>query len=275
MKKIPWKMKVLVLFFLFGLSLFFYSRFVEPKLIEVNRLTLKFANLPKSVNGVKILQFSDLHLGKDFSLAKLKKVVAKINELKPDLILFTGDLMDEPNKYKEIHLIADILKQAKAPLGKFAVYGNHDHGGYGTENYQKIMSLANFHVLQNCSIQINSHHISRLTIAGIDDLMLGQPDYHKTLNGLRKNDFTILLSHEPDAIEKAAGYKVDFQVSGHSHGGQIRLPFYGSINKPALYTQGLYEKKGTKLYVNRGLGTTRLPFRFFSLPEITLFTLAK
>lgn len=275
MKKIPSKRSILILVFLIGLSFVFYSRFIEPKLIEVNRVTLSFASLPKSLNGVKIVQFSDLHLGNDFSLEKLEKIAAAINALKPDLIFFTGDLMDEPNKYKKIHLIADILKLTKAPLGKFAVYGNHDHGGYGTENYRKIMSQANFHVLQNSFISITSSHISHFTIAGIDDLMLGKPDFSKTFNGISKNDFTILLSHMPDFIEKAPNDKVNFQVSGHSHGGQINLPLYGPINKKNPYSQGLYEKNGIKLYVNRGLGTTRLPFRFFSLPELTLFTLTQ
>lgn len=253
-----------------------YARYIEPKRIEINHKTIKHHQIPKSFHDVKIVQFSDTHLHEHFSINHLKKVVDVINEQKPDIIVFTGDLIDEPNRYGHIHEIAPILKSLRAPLGKFAIYGNHDHGGYGTEIYQNVLHLSEFHLLKNEVKKVLLPDGSYINIVGLDDLMLGRPSWDEALNNIEKNAYTILLAHEPGAIHQSKNYPVNLQLSGHSHGGQIKLPFIGPLYTPPYtdeYYEGLYQIDNTTLYVNRGLGTTRLPFRFLSVPEITVFTL--
>lgn len=254
-----------------------YARYIEPSLLDETFITIKNSKIPTGFNGVKIVQFSDTHLSEFYSLQRLEKIVAKINDLEPDLLIFTGDLMDKPNQYDTPEKIAPILKTLIAPIGKFAIYGNHDHGGYGTDIYKEIMINSGFKLLKNDAHMITLRDGSNIQIAGIDDLILGQPNYKKTLSKLNPNLFSILLVHEPDAAIHSKDYPIDLQLSGHSHGGQIQLPFYGPLITPpfaSIYPEGMYDVTNKmKLYVNRGLGMTRLPFRFFCKPEITVFTL--
>ncbi|WP_391558388.1 metallophosphoesterase [Robertmurraya sp.] len=259
----------------------FYAREIEPKLLTIKKHTITHPMIPNGFNGFKILQFSDTHVGFQYDLTQLKELVNKINSLEPDMILFTGDLMDTPNQYAEINSIAPILKNLHAPFGSFAIYGNHDHGGYGSDLYRNVMKEAGFTLLLNEAHQVSLLTNESLYIAGIDDAMLGRPDIQATLESIPNEAYTILLSHAPDLADQAANIgNVQLQLSGHSHGGQIQIPFLGAIIKPPFakkYYEGFYQIGQTSnpltLYVNRGLGTTRLPFRFLSPPEITLFTL--
>lgn len=240
---------------------------------------MKHALIPKSFNGIKMIQFSDTHLGFQYNLSQFEKLVEKINKLQPDLIFFTGDLMDEPNKFSEINQLVPLLQKLHAPLGKFCIFGNHDHGGYGSNIYRNIMETTNFKVLLNESEAIKLKDGSFIYLLGIDDAMLGKPDLPLALKNIPYNCFKILLSHAPDLAESTAHYPVQWQLSGHSHGGQVKIPFIGALVTPPfaqIYTEGLYtvgERNSLALYVNRGIGTTRLPFRFMAKPELTVFTL--
>lgn len=254
-----------------------YARYFEPTMLDVKKLTMNHPKIPMSFEGFTIIQFSDTHLSEFFTLKQLETLVNKINSLSPDLILFTGDLMDEPNNYSHINDIVPVLEKLKAPFGKYAVYGNHDHGGYGTDIYKNVIEMSGFTLLVNEVTNISKEDGSKIAIAGIDDLILGKPSYEGTLGNLNRDLFTILLAHEPDAALETKNFLVDLQLSGHSHGGQIQLPFLGPLITPPYamhYFEGMYEIDSMKLYVNRGIGTTRLPFRFLSPPEITQFTLA-
>ncbi|WP_175638800.1 metallophosphoesterase [Metabacillus schmidteae] len=259
-----------------GASGYTYARYFEPSFLEINKLKITHPKIPKSFDGFKIVQFSDTHLSEYFTIDRLKTIVGKINSLNPDILFFTGDLMDEPNQYTQIKEIVPILEKLEAPFGKFAVYGNHDHGGYGTDIYRNVITMAGFTVLQNEVKNISMLDGNKISISGIDDLMLGKPSYEGTLGNLNENTFNILLAHEPDAALKSKNYPVHLQLSGHSHGGQVQLPFYGPLITPPYateYFEGMYDVGNMKLYVNRGLGTTRLPFRFLSVPELTQITL--
>lgn len=253
-----------------------YARYIEPTLLDIVNISISNKKVPKTFQGFKIVQFSDTHLSDFFTLERLETIVTEINQLSPDLLLFTGDLMDEPNQYKEINKVVPVLEKLNAPFGKFAVYGNHDHGGYGTDIYRNVITMSGFTLLQNEVATISMIDGSKIGIAGLDDLMLGKPQYEGTLGNLNDHLFNILLAHEPDAALETKNYHIDLQLSGHSHGGQIQVPFYGPLITPPyanVYPEGLYEVGKMKLYVNRGLGTTRLPFRFLSTPEITVVTL--
>ncbi|MEH6905325.1 metallophosphoesterase [Neobacillus drentensis] len=258
---------------------YLYANRIEPSLLDIQKLQIKHPLIPNSFDGIKIIQFSDTHLGFQYNLHQFNKLVEKINLLKPDIILFTGDLMDEPNQYTEINKLIPILKKLHAPLGKYCIFGNHDHGGYGSDIYRNIMETTDFTVLLNESAPIKLKDGSTIYLLGIDDAMLGKPNLPLTLKNVPKDTFKILLSHAPDLAETASQYPVHWQLSGHSHGGQIKIPFFGALVTPPfaqIYPEGLYsigENNPLSLYVNRGIGTTRLPFRFMSKPELSIFTL--
>ncbi|MGE8206707.1 metallophosphoesterase [Heyndrickxia sp. NPDC080065] len=258
---------------------YIYSRYIEPKRLEIKTLTVENKKVPPSFDQFTIVQFSDTHLGFQYTLDQLEQHVQKINSFNPDIIFFTGDLMDEPNQYPDINKIPPILNNLKAPYGKYAVYGNHDHGGYGTNIYSKTMKESGFTVLRNQMTPIYHPDGSAIYLAGIDDAMLGKPNLTQALRNIPKNSYNILLSHAPDLADIASFEGVDFQLSGHSHGGQIQIPFYGALITPPYgkkYIEGEYFIKKNNplvLYVNRGLGTTRLPFRFLAVPEITVIKL--
>lgn len=291
-----------------------YARYVEPKALVQTRHQLDVPGLLDKKQDLTIVQFSDTHVGPYFSLNQLREVVTLINEQKPDLIMFTGDLLDRVRSFRESKdELIEILADLKAPLGKFAVYGNHDRGGGGSAFYQQVMEQAKFDLLVNDVRTISLANKKSITIAGLDDFLLGKPKAEETLgplkqgdqlNGLRQQNqsnqrpqrnqrnqptnvtplypdtFVICLVHEPDVADRIVNYPVDLQLSGHSHGGQVQVPMLGPVVTPPLarkYREGLYEirkeNKTMQLYVNRGIGTTRLPIRLGSAPEIAIFTL--
>ncbi|HEY2422191.1 MAG TPA: metallophosphoesterase [Neobacillus sp.] len=258
---------------------YFYANRIEPALLEITTQQIQHPLIPKSFDGIRIVQFSDTHLGFQYNLSQLEELIKKINGLQPDLIFFTGDLMDTPNKYPEINKLVPLLQQLKAPLGQYCIFGNHDHGGYGSAIYRNIMETANFTVLLNESKPIKQKDGSSIYLIGIDDAMLGRPDLNLALKKVPADKFKLLLSHAPDLADAAAQYNIHWQLSGHSHGGQVKIPFIGALITPPfarVYTEGLYtigDINPLTLYVNRGIGTTRLPFRFMAKPELTVYIL--
>jgi predicted MPP superfamily phosphohydrolase len=269
------------LFTLFGVGLggYTYANRIEPQILDVNHQYIQHRFIPKSFDGIRMIQFSDTHLGFQYTLGQLTSLIKKIMALRPDLILFTGDLLDAPNKFSEINRLVQLLEQLSAPLGKYCIYGNHDHGGYGTELYRNLMETAGFTVLLNEAHPIKLKDGGHIYLVGIDDAMLGQPDLALALKHVPPLSFKLLLSHAPDWADRVAAYPIQWQLSGHSHGGQVKIPFVGALITPPFarkYTEGLYKIGNTgslSLYVNRGIGTTRLPFRFMARPELTVFTL--
>nr|WP_082235997.1 metallophosphoesterase [Halobacillus massiliensis] len=255
---------------------YYYARHIEPGMLRKQRYVLKHPKIPASFNQLNIVQFSDLHLGFNYNLEQFRELTKKIQEETPDLILFTGDLVDEPQTYHFSGELPAILKGLHAPLGKYWIYGNHDHGGYGTDTIKNIMTDGGFTLLKNDvkSIEKNGEEI---LLAGLDDIMLGAPNIPGTLGKLDVEKFTILLVHEPDIADDIKDYPVDVQLSGHSHGGQVRFPLIGSLITPP-YGEKYVEGKHLlgdhmTLYVSRGIGTTRMPYRFLCQPEFSVFTL--
>lgn len=256
---------------------YYYAKHIEPGLLSVKNKVIHSKYLPLVFDDFRIVQFSDTHLGFHYDETQLTKLVHTINKLNPNAIVFTGDLVDNPDTYNWTQNLTNILKSLSASHGKYWVYGNHDHGGYGTEIIKDTMNHAEFKLLKNSHEKILKDG-KEIVILGTDDLILGTPNLEKALLNTNESDFKILLSHEPDYATTARSYPIDLQLSGHSHGGQVRLPFIGSLYTPnyaTLYTSGSYtfETERLKLYVNNGIGTTRLPFRFLCKPEITVFHL--
>ncbi|WP_085992530.1 metallophosphoesterase [Oceanobacillus senegalensis] len=251
---------------------YYYAKDIEPSMLHTQQEVITSKKIPSTFNNFKIVQFSDTHIGFHYSLEQLHQLINKINALNPDLIVFTGDLIDKPNQYNNLSKVQNKLSLLNAPYGKYWIYGNHDHGGYGTDIIRNTMEKAGFVLLQN-NHSIIEKESGRFILAGIDDVMLGKPNLQKTLHQANKELFTILLAHEPDFADETVNSTVDVQLSGHSHGGQVRLPLIGHLYTPSYaekYVQGKYQLRNETftLYVNRGIGTTRLPYRFLCTPEI-------
>jgi len=254
-----------------------YSKYIEPKWIQISNHRIKHPLIPKSFHQFKIVQFSDTHLGFNFSLNHFSKVLKEIQLLEPDLIIFSGDLIDDFLSFNQLYETEALLKSLSAPFGKYAVYGNHDHGGYGTEKYSILMERSGFQILHNDSVYITQQNGEKIGLIGIDDAMLGRPNLLRATRNIQNQTYNILISHAPDIADQAVIHPIHLQLSGHSHGGQVQIPFFGPLITPPYaenYVEGFYKiNENYLLYVNRGLGTTRLPYRFLSRPELTIFQL--
>lgn len=257
------------------LSTSIYGFFVERRWLHIHRLKLRFHRLPQAFRGVRIVHFSDLHLGFFMGKERLHDIVKVIDKEKPDMICFTGDLVDSRSEFIPDDL--GPLAKLHARLGKYAVLGNHDSWPHRDTIIDKLTE-AGFQVLINRSTKIERDG-QAIYLAGIDDALNGLVNWESALRQNRPKDaFTILLAHEPDLADHAAAYDVDLQLSGHSHGGQVRLPLIGPLLTPVLgskYVDHLYHIKGSdfKVYTSRGVGTTRIPIRLLCRPEITVIEL--
>jgi len=256
-----------------------YAHRVERLRLETVRLELSFAALPAAFDGMTILHFSDLHYGFYYGLNELTGLVSRVRGLSPDMIVFTGDLFDR-DVLPHADECAEALRLLSAPLGKWAVPGNHDYYT-GRKLAPQVYERGGFTLLVNRSERLRRGG-DVLQIAGLDDLKLGRPDFHAAFEGLDPGMFTLFLSHQPDAADRTAPWRADLQLSGHSHGGQVRLPLIGALLTPSggkKYVQGLYKLAGRQtesfVYTNRGVGTTHLPVRFMCPPELTLITLRR
>jgi uncharacterized protein len=252
-----------------------YSYKIERFWYQIKEVRLKVRNLPSAFAGWKVVQFSDIHLGFHYGKEDLKPVIKMINSLKPDIIFFTGDLVQIGYNNPEVSI--PLLQELKAQWGgKWAIIGNHDF--YTKDQITQVFGSAQFKMLRNTH-EFIEYKQQKLYIAGIDDVMYGEPNIGKAVEGLDDDDCVLLLAHEPDIADESSNYPISAQFSGHSHGGQVRLPFYGPIIRQVLakkYTDGLYHvgENNMPLYVNRGIGTTNLAIRFLCRPEITVFHLS-
>lgn len=269
-------LRLAVLLCVTALLLFSYARYVEPHLLRTPDIAVYSAHVQSQHKELSIVAFADTHFSEYYTVENFSKVVDKINNMNPDLVFFLGDLIDYYDEYDEnIKDISETLNQISASYGKYAVFGNHDYGG-GSENYYRdIMENGGFQVLVNESIDITDLGI---TIVGIDDVVIGYGD-PTVASRCKVDSFNIVLSHAPDIITQMTDYDIDLMLSGHTHGGQVRIPYYSESYLPPygqIYQRGIYHfqnARNTTLYVNSGLGTTFLPLRFLSLPELTKLSL--
>ncbi|WP_268625990.1 metallophosphoesterase [Paenibacillus alvei] len=257
-----------------------YARFIEPNNIRQRKLELDIHGLPASFNGLTIAHISDIHYGHHLSESKLASIVQDVQANQPDVICITGDIVDNGDVVPAE--IVPILRQLRAPYGSYAVLGNHDYRGRGAKAVENALQTAGIRVLRNDNVILRRNH-EVLALAGIDDVLEGIPDMTRAMQGISGKMCCILLAHEPDWGTVALNYQVDLQLSGHSHGGQVRVPLVGPLFLPTLgerYPDGLYmlervdrPDRPLHIYTSRGLGTTFLPVRLLCPPEWTLLTL--
>lgn len=203
-----------------------------------------------------------------------RRIMEQINRLTPDIITFTGDFVTELD-HGEAELITDSFSRLQATYGVFAILGNHDHWT-DAEVVDRAVRSAGVTLLRNENRLID-HRGAHFWLAGVDDIWEEKHDLDLALSGVQADSPVILLAHEPDyADEVDNDGRVDLQLSGHSHGGQVRLPHFGAFVLPYLgrkYPFGLRKLKSTRLYTNRGVGVLSPPVRLNCRPEITLFEL--
>ncbi len=257
------------------LCCYIYSAKIEPNWIEIVPVQLTIPNLSPAFNEYKIVQISDLHTSQFMPEKRLNKIVKLINKQNPNAIAITGDII---TKYRRFNAkkIENTLSKLVSDDGTFSVLGNHDHWGKTTDKLKKALAKSNITNLDN-QVYAIERGTEKLAFAGIDDPYWGQPDLDKIIAEIPDHTAAILLVHEPDYIEQSAKtQKFALQLSGHSHGGQIKIPLIDPLVLPRggrKYFAGLNQVEAMLEYTNRGLGMTGLPFRFNSRPEITVFTL--
>lgn len=264
----------ILLLILLPCGIAFYSFYLEPFRLTIDTLSLE-SSLSREV---RIVQVSDIQISRHYTTENLEKVVQAVNRQQPDILLFTGDLYENYASYRDDEALISLLSQMDAKYGKFAIWGNRDYGGGAVRKYESILAQSGFTLLTNASVSIPVSDTDTVFLAGLDDALLGQPDITPILEQLSgdENAYTILMTHEPDTAEQYAQMGFDLIVSGHSHGGQVKIPFFPTITTHLAerYIDGLYSlNEQTQLYVNSGIGTSRIPVRFRVPPEISLFLL--
>lgn len=250
--------------------------------IKTTKYTIKSKEIPKTFDGLNIVQISDLQ---DATFGeKQEKLMRKIRKAEPDLVVITGDLVDS-NRYDLANSL-DLMKQLVKITDVFFVLGNHEVAVNKVDEITEALSALGVHVLRNQAIHLKKDH-EFISIMGVDDpLMKGKQSPDKAmeqmiqaaLSSVPQERFTILLSHRPELIDVYAENEVNLVFSGHAHGGQIRLPGFGGLIAPGQgwfprYTSGEHQEKKTTMIISRGLGNSLFPYRIFNRPEIIAVTL--
>lgn len=258
-----------------------YAAEVSRHELSVERVTIHLDRFPEAFRGLRIVQISDFHYAEFTEAFFLREVVRHVNALKPDLVLLTGDFISFgplPHSYSRAHMpeCAAILSEIACPQ-RHAILGNHDEV-VGADYVTGPLREHGLPVLVNEYVPIERGG-QRIWLAGLGSAL---EDDSKPEQGIPKPSVTngeavIVMAHEPDVLPEIAKYNVDLMLSGHTHGGQVRLPLLPPLQLPRLgeqYVEGWFHHGRTQLYVNRGIGAVGVPFRLNCPPEITVITLA-
>ena len=281
--------KIIIFIFLLFFLLFLYARYINTHGFNVKEIGVVDEELNVAYNGLKIVQFSDIHYGRTIKKQELQKIVDKVNQLKPDIIVLTGDLIDKDTMLtdKMATVISDILKQLNASIGKYAITGNHD---YKFDKWTTIISDSGFMNLNDRYDIIYNHSTKPIFLGGLstniyqkekklEEKIKVMNDYFSTRTEENQNtfpDYKILIMHEPDYVEEVNPENYDLILAGHSHDGQVKLPGIGAVilpNGAKKYYKNYYNLDGTDFYISSGIGTSRYNFRLFNRPSINLYRL--
>jgi predicted MPP superfamily phosphohydrolase len=268
-----------------GLGLAVYSGELERHWLETTQVDMPLPGLPPAFDGMRLAQISDIHLDEFTEPFFLRHVVNVVNTLQPDLVLLTGDFVSEwPRNRKFARGAAWQCAEELDRLvcrQRYAVMGNHDVL-VGKEAVMEALTAHRVTVLDNDHVPIE-RGAARWWLTGVDDPLAGEPNPDVAIPDSIRNQKTepvVLMCHGPDfadaLIRGPAGQAVSLMLSGHTHGGQVRLPFLTKWKLPEMgrkYVQGSFQVGPIHLYVNRGVGTVGIPFRLACPPEITVFTL--
>ncbi len=245
--------------------------------LTVSEAELPLPGLPPAMDGLRVLLITDIHTGPFLSQRALQRTFRRLAELRPDVILLGGD--HTTSHVADFLSCRDAFASLQAPLGVYGVLGNHDHYTEDPARLERVMEEAGIRMLQNRAVPLQRDG-GRVILAGIDDMNAGRPDLEAALSqaeALRDGTGApiLLLSHNPDIFFQAARQGVALVLSGHTHGGQIRLPGLPVLVRMSRYhlDQGRYTARGAELVVSRGLGASGIPLRLGCSPEVGLFQL--
>ena len=267
---------------LFVLLILIYGRYIGTDGLTTKEYTIN-TKIDDSFNNLKIVHFSDLHYLRVNGKEKLEEVVKEINTINPDIVFFTGDLIDKDyklnNKNKEI--LINLLKEINSKYGKYAVIGNHDYVK-DEELIKEIYSSSNFKLLKNEYDIIYGENNDKIFIGGLDTYSFNKSDINKVMEYFNTNEdinYKIILVHEPDYIDTInKNYNVNLVLSGHSHNGQINIPYIKNYLLPKgckKYYENYYKVDNTDLYISSGIGLSRINFRMFNPPSINFYRINK
>lgn len=281
--KRPFISKILIIVLLISL-VYIYARYIGTIGIKVKVYNVVNENLPESFDGFTIAHFSDMELGTTFNIENLPDLVEKINNLKPNIVVFTGDIVHSNCSLtlKEKKILIEELGKIDPEIGKYSVRGDDD---VYTDLYNEVMTAANFKDISNSYELIYYKGLTPIVMYGLDSLNANRQDYNKTFSYPQDNDDTnymatyrILLAHEPDSVDFIKDYNISLMLSGHSHNSEFNIPFlkdFYNIKGASKYYDENYKINGMELYISSGLGTSKFKIRFMDKPSISLYKLYK
>lgn len=242
----------------------------EANSLSLERVAINLDRLPKKLDGFKIIHLSDIHHSPFTGLEHIARAVKIANRLRPDMFILTGDYVSHEPRY--IGPVAEVLGELSAEFGTYACLGNHDHWT-DADLVTRRFRENGINMLINEGLRFEARGAS-FWLAGVDDHMVGKTDLPVALKGSYPDEMKLLLAHNPIIFRQAVRYGVDLTLSGHTHGGQIKVrdPEKRLIKRRKL-TNGLHKRKDSQIYITRGIGTVVLPVRYQCPPEISLLEL--
>ncbi len=271
--------KAIAFLLIFSFVFYSYTTYISTVKIEVREYSIADEKIPTTFNGLKIIQLSDIHYGSTIFIDKIKEIKKMTNIRKPDIVVFTGDLLDKTYNLsaKEQESLINELKDIKASLGKYAIFGDEDN-----EKISTIFNQSNFTILRNDYDLIYQDENTPILLIGVSSNKKEQ-DIEKAYSyfnqeSYNSNIYTITLLHEPDTVDTIlSNHSTDLFLAGHSHNGNIRIPFINkSLSKvegAKKYDQDFYQINHSKLYISSGLGTKN-GIRLFCRPSINFYRLS-
>ena len=276
-----WKKIILIIsiIIVFIVSFFAYSRYIATKKFKINEYVIRNSNIPDSFYGTKIVHISDIHYKSTTDYLDLKKIINKINLIKPDIVILSGDIFDKDIKYtdKDYEQIKDQFKKIDYNISKYAIKGDSD---LNIKKWEEIINDSDFINLNDTYDYIYNGGIDPILIVGISSNYKNN-HINKTIEDIKKETtspykYSILVLHEPDFINDIINLNFNLALSGHSMGGKINLPIIGGIAKNKYskkYYKNYYRVENTNLFISNGIGTDSLKLRFRNTPSINLYRL--
>lgn len=264
-------------------TILLYSRFIGTQGLIIKEYKVENEKITDNFHGFKIVHISDVHYGTTIYKKELENIVAKVNQLKPDIVVLTGDLLDETTNIKtaEQELI-DTLSKIEVTIGKFAITGNHDNQ---FQEWENIIKQSGFNNLNDTYDRIYKNGTNYILLSGVSTNMFENNDINTKLQSTKEfistipeeercNIYKILLLHEPDFIDNITDIQYDLILAGHSHNGQIKFPLIGIVKTPIYstkYYDEYYKVNNSDLYISGGIGTSKIKFRLFNKPSINFY----
>ncbi len=278
-KRLTKAFKLILLVIVITLSCMLYMHYIGTKGIVVREYKVESTNLPEKMHGLKVIQFSDLKYLSTVHEKEVKKLINKINEIKPDIVIFNGDLFAN-NDYitdKDIKFLTKEFNRIDATIGLYAVKGDMD---YKNKSYNKVMDNTSFKIINNSYELVFYKDNTPILLTGCGSILNNDCDLGQTFSfNEMDNLFTISIIHESDiAYTISSRYKPSLILAGHNMNGQIRLPFIGGLiksNEGKKYLNSKYQLGSSELYVSGGIGTSDSGYRLFNHPSINFFRIVR